>query len=177
MDSDPRTPSRTGIIVATSRGEHLYSNREALSILAYPNPPESVQTGKSAKGSRLSTVLTRLLGGTEASSVELRSGKRQYSCQAYSLDGASPARARKVVLVTLERQSRQPVDGSHLVDRFGLTKREAETALLLVEGLTNKEIATRMQVAPNTVKAFLKLVMLKMHTKTRAGVVGKIMGS
>ena len=34
-----------------------------------------------------------------------------------------------------------------------------------------------MQIAPNTVKTFLKLVMLKMDVSTRAGVVGKVIGA
>ena len=55
--------------------------------------------------------------------------------------------------------------------------REAEAALLLVGGLTNKQIAARMQVAANTVKAFLKIIMLKMRVPTRSGVVGKITGA
>ncbi len=44
----------------------------------------------------------------------------------------------------------------------------------LVEGLTSKEIAERMQISPNTVKAFIKLVMIKMGVSTRLGVIGKI---
>ena len=69
------------------------------------------------------------------------------------------------------------VNTRRLVERFHLTQRETEAASLLVEGLTNKEIAAHMQIAPNTVKTFLKLVMLKMDVSTRAGVVGKVTGA
>jgi DNA-binding CsgD family transcriptional regulator len=51
-----------------------------------------------------------------------------------------------------------------------------EVVALLVEGLTSKEIANRMKISSNTVKAFLRLVMVKMGVSTRSGVVGKIIG-
>ena len=61
--------------------------------------------------------------------------------------------------------------------RFGLTAREQETVQFLVEGLTSKEIAQRMKISPNTVKAFIRLVMVKMGVSTRSGIIGKIAGS
>jgi DNA-binding CsgD family transcriptional regulator len=47
----------------------------------------------------------------------------------------------------------------------------------LIQGLTSKEIAVRMNISPNTVKAFLRLVMVKMKVSTRSGIAGKITGS
>jgi DNA-binding NarL/FixJ family response regulator len=55
-----------------------------------------------------------------------------------------------------------------------LTPRERQTVTLLADGLTNKEIATRMGVSVNTVKAFIRSVMLKLEVTTRAGIVGRI---
>jgi len=45
---------------------------------------------------------------------------------------------------------------------------------LLMDGLTSKEIAVRMNVTPNTVKTFVRLIMSKMAVSTRSGIVGKI---
>jgi DNA-binding CsgD family transcriptional regulator len=59
---------------------------------------------------------------------------------------------------------------------FELTKREKETVELLIQGLTSKEIATRMKISPNTVKAFLRIVMVKMGVSTRSGILGKVIG-
>ncbi len=55
-----------------------------------------------------------------------------------------------------------------------LTPREQETVTLLANGLTNKEISARMGVSVNTVKAFIRSVMLKVGVTTRAGVVGRL---
>ena len=174
MTRGPHEPSRAGIVLVGPALKPIYSNREALSILAYPDPPDSIKTGDSLGRSPFKQVLSRLVKGSKNDGVELRSGKRRYSCRAFSLNSMSRARAEEVVLVSLDRPSSPSMDAPRLSDRFGLTKREAEAALLLVGGLTNKQIAARMQIAPNTVKAFLKIVMLKMRVPTRSGVVGKI---
>jgi DNA-binding CsgD family transcriptional regulator len=63
-----------------------------------------------------------------------------------------------------------------MLEQFNLTPRELETVRFLVEGLTSKEIAERMNISPNTVKAFLRIVMVKMGVSTRSGVVGKVVG-
>jgi DNA-binding CsgD family transcriptional regulator len=79
--------------------------------------------------------------------------------------------------IILERHGSSAAALSDLARQFELTARECETVALLLEGLTSKEIATRMQISPNTVKAFLRLVMVKMDVSTRSGIVGKALGS
>jgi hypothetical protein len=44
----------------------------------------------------------------------------------------------------------------------------------LLQGLTSKEIANRMNISVNTVKAFLRLIMVKMNVSTRSGIAGKV---
>ena len=58
---------------------------------------------------------------------------------------------------------------------FHLTHREQEVLRLLIMGLTNKEIAARMGISANTVKGFVHLVMLKMGTSGRSGIVAKVL--
>ena len=83
---------------------------------------------------------------------------------------------RPAFAVLLERDA----SGSSLKEisaRFGLTRREGETVEFLLQGLTSKEIGTRMQISSNTVKAFIRLVMVKMKVSTRSGIAGKFAGS
>jgi DNA-binding CsgD family transcriptional regulator len=65
---------------------------------------------------------------------------------------------------------------AEISQRFGLTAREQETMQLLAEGFCSKEIAARMKISPNTVKAFVHLVMVKMSVSTRSGIIGKMVG-
>ena len=68
-----------------------------------------------------------------------------------------------------------PLDLKGISDMFGLTPRERTATQLLTQGLTSKEIAARMGISPNTVKAFLRLVMMKTGVTTRSGIVGKVL--
>ena len=77
--------------------------------------------------------------------------------------------------VLMERAGQGAVREGQLAERFNLTRRECQAAQFVLQGMTNKEIAEQMNVAPNTVKTFLKLVMIKMGTSTRTGIAGKIL--
>jgi DNA-binding CsgD family transcriptional regulator len=79
--------------------------------------------------------------------------------------------------VLLERDAAGNSGLKEISEQFDLTQRECETVEFLLQGLTSKEIATRMKISPNTVKAFLRLVMVKMKVSTRSGIAGKIAGS
>jgi DNA-binding CsgD family transcriptional regulator len=61
--------------------------------------------------------------------------------------------------------------------QYNLTNREVETLRLLLGGLTSKEIASHLKISPNTVKVFLRQIMLKMGVTTRAGIIGKFVSS
>jgi DNA-binding NarL/FixJ family response regulator len=86
---------------------------------------------------------------------------------------ASSAQATTAIL--LERAQRRSFDSSQAAARFNLSQRERETVELLVHGYTSKEIASRMQISPDTVKTFVRLIMVKMGVSTRSGLVGKIL--
>jgi DNA-binding CsgD family transcriptional regulator len=80
-------------------------------------------------------------------------------------------------VLVFERRASNTKALSEAHEKFGLTPREQETIQLLMEGLTSKEIAERMKISSSTVKAFLRLVMVKMSVNTRSGIVGKVLGS
>jgi DNA-binding NarL/FixJ family response regulator len=80
-----------------------------------------------------------------------------------------------MMVVILERVANEAMMIGDISQLFGLTSREQQTVKFLLEGLTSKEIAERMQISP--VKAFIRLVMVKMNVSTRSGIIGKIVGS
>jgi DNA-binding CsgD family transcriptional regulator len=59
-------------------------------------------------------------------------------------------------------------------ERYEFTPREREVVWCLMEGLTSKQIATQMGISINTVKAFLRIVMVRMEVTTRSAIVGKL---
>jgi DNA-binding CsgD family transcriptional regulator len=82
---------------------------------------------------------------------------------------------RPAVAVLLERNHKPKVDLSYVSGRYRLTQRELETVDHLVQGFNTKGIADGMNISPNTVKAFLRSIMMKMGTDTRAGIIAKIL--
>ncbi len=68
-------------------------------------------------------------------------------------------------------QAPSPADGSP----DPLTEREPEVLQLLAEGLSNKEIAGKLVVAPSTVKQHLKNIYgkLDVHSRTQAVARGR----
>jgi DNA-binding CsgD family transcriptional regulator len=43
----------------------------------------------------------------------------------------------------------------------------------LLKGLSGKEMAIRMNISPNTVKAFVRLIMIKMGVSSRSAIVAR----
>ena len=58
-----------------------------------------------------------------------------------------------------------------IVSIYRLTKREQEALRGIALGLTTKELAERMQVSPNTVKSFVRLITVKMGVSSRAEIM------
>jgi DNA-binding NarL/FixJ family response regulator len=63
---------------------------------------------------------------------------------------------------------------THATSFYKLTKREVEILALVVQGLSNAEIAESLYVAHSTVADHLKNVMRKTHTTKRIQLLSKI---
>jgi DNA-binding CsgD family transcriptional regulator len=63
---------------------------------------------------------------------------------------------------------------SQISTEYRLTVREQQALEGVLLGLTSKEVAERMSISPNTVKAFLRMVMGKMRVTSRTGLVAKL---
>jgi DNA-binding response OmpR family regulator len=69
-----------------------------------------------------------------------------------------------------------PLDDDALRDRFGLTGREIAVTRLLVEGLSNAEIAQRLEVSYYTARNHTEKVLLKLGVPSRAAVGAIVYG-
>ncbi len=74
-------------------------------------------------------------------------------------------------------------EGNHLFERAinkvvenrNLTRREAQVALSCVEGLTNAEIGSRLQVTEQTVKFHLRHIFVKFGVKRRTELISRLL--
>jgi DNA-binding NarL/FixJ family response regulator len=56
---------------------------------------------------------------------------------------------------------------------YGLSDREREILVLLVDGLSKNEIATRLHISPHTVDMHIRKIYTKMEVNTRSSAVAK----
>jgi DNA-binding CsgD family transcriptional regulator len=61
------------------------------------------------------------------------------------------------------------------VMKYNLTERERQALEGISMGLSNKQLSERMNISPNTVRAFLRLVMVKMSVTSRSAIVAKLL--
>jgi DNA-binding CsgD family transcriptional regulator len=63
---------------------------------------------------------------------------------------------------------------NRMAQLFNFSQREKQAVELLLLGLSNKEIANRMNISPNTVNTFFRLIMIKMGVSSRSGILARM---
>jgi DNA-binding NarL/FixJ family response regulator len=92
-----------------------------------------------------------------------------------ALDEHDPRAARR--LLELARvSSNEPVDadGDDALVGLGLSEREAEVALMVVDGRTHKEIGAQLFISPKTVEHHVAKIRQKLGATSRAELVATI---
>jgi DNA-binding CsgD family transcriptional regulator len=106
-----------------------------------------------------------------------RIGKDDYRCRAYLLEPQKPLFTETIVAVHIERSLSGNDPIYHITGKYHLTAREEEVLRGISIGLGTKDLANRLNISPNTVKAFLRLIMVKTGANTRAELFAKILES
>ena len=169
-----------GFLVTTAAFRILSANQEAVTILTYPGR-RTLQNLSERFEKRLRRHLLRALsshssGNQSPTTIQFKSGQRTYFCRAFVLEVRRSAPTVASVLVVLERGAYGVCTLAEISHEFHLTQREQEMVTLLIRGLGNKEIAERLGISVNTVKTFLRLVMIKMGVCSRSRIVSTVLG-
>jgi DNA-binding CsgD family transcriptional regulator len=166
--------SSEGFLLLDSSMNPILINAAAVQILDYPKSSVAQTNLNDYLAGRIrSTLLSKEPWNGSTLVPRFKSGRRKYVCRTFQLDAMAIGNPQISLAVILERAAGKPMSLVQLSERFHLTGREQEVAQFLLQGLTSKEIGARMQISANTVKAFLRLIMIKMGVSTRSGVVGK----
>jgi DNA-binding NarL/FixJ family response regulator len=150
---DIHLPGESGI-VCTARLKEVLPTAQVIMLTVYRNQElifQALQAGACGYLLKRSTPL-ELLGAV----AEVRYGGAPMTSEI----------ARMVV----EAFQRKPA-GPGLGSGDGLTHRETEILALLSEGLSNKEIADRLDISYDTVRAHLRKVYEKLHVRGRTEAV------
>lgn len=102
-------------------------------------------------------------------------GELNYVCSTYLMEFGSTDFPLSTITVHIERDLSASEALLDVINEYHLTGREQEVLRGIAIGLTSKEVANRMNISPNTVKAFLRLIMIKMGVTTRSGIVGRLL--
>ncbi len=169
-------PSRSGFLLLDSSLNLIASNPEAVQILSYPSKPDRIKQLSVFLADRIRTVL--IDHSPDGHGIkEYQSGRRRYICRKFQIDCNARHTPQPAMAMIFERTATSDLALEEVCRQFDLTPRERETVELLVQGLTTKEIANRLSISPNTVKAFVRIVMVKMGVSTRSGIVGRLTGA
>jgi DNA-binding CsgD family transcriptional regulator len=89
-----------------------------------------------------------------------------YRLRSVRLPAGSVARG-EAILVLIQRVGPAMPNRVDLIRRFGLTRREADVALQLAYGRSDREIATELRISPHTVRHHAEAVFLKVGVTSR----------
>ncbi len=170
------TPAEAAFILADAEGNPIYANLEAKKIVTYPEGPRNFRQAWAYIWRTIFSVPNKQKSSSGFTfRTESRFGKRKYVCLAIFLNTSKNRRAvGGSVAIVLERCDAASHSVGKVSARFRLTERERAVVELLMEGLTNKEIAARLRISPNTVRSFIRMVMGKLGVTTRSGIVGTV---
>ena len=170
--------SGDGFLLVDLAARPIYANQQAMEILAYPNHPRHLNSVRRLIHKKIQSILSSQdLSEKPTFDASMISGRREYECHGFCMDTSLSGSSRIAVALLFERRFHTSADLAHVVSEFHLTMREQAVVELLLRGLTSKEIAKRLAISPNTVKAFLRFVMIKLGVSTRAGIVSKLLGA
>jgi DNA-binding CsgD family transcriptional regulator len=168
--------SVAGFLLIDSSLNPISFNEEATQILSYPDNLASLRRPGVFLAGRIRSLLINPQASSESPFVrEFRSGRRRYFCRTFLVGSNAKEPSQPSLAVLLERGPCEVIPLSQVSEQFNLTRREREALGHLLQGLGSKEIANRMNISTNTVKAYLRLIMIKTGVSSRTAISWKVM--
>lgn len=149
-------------------GEEQYRNRALRKLLESDERREAVIAGID----RCARKLVRALGSRGPSealreiSTEVRTARNRYRLAANHLDGGSDGEPVTAMVVVRPAIPLLP-DEAALRERYDLTARQAEVAILLARGRSNREIADELVISRHTARHHAQRALEKIGAESR----------
>lgn len=157
-----------GIAIFSMDGRLLYVNKEALEII--PNPDKIPEDIKNLCNSVQCGL--KSLDKTKKYTSIYNYADKPYSIRAIPIGRHKNNINPTHIMILIERiTKKREIDIQRAMDRFKLTKREAEIVKLISDGHANKEISEMLFISENTVKDHIKNILRKMDAKSRNEIV------
>jgi DNA-binding CsgD family transcriptional regulator len=168
--------SAAGFLLLDSSLSIVSFNGEAVQILSYPDNVTILTNSDLLLTETIrSRLITQPSSGESVFVKQFKSGRRTYFCRAFLIDSHAKEPGQPTTAVLLERGPSGLVLLSQVCQQFKFTQREREVLEYLLQGMSSKVIANRMNLSPSTVKGFVRLIMIKTGVSSRSAIVAKIM--
>jgi DNA-binding CsgD family transcriptional regulator len=146
-----------------------------------PGATTILKCHRNRKGQAVSTLEPNILKAVEWLSDPtcqervLQIGLDEFICRTYALENQDESLPQGLVALLLEKhwKTRDAID--EIGVQYRLTKREQQAIRGLSAGLSTKALAATMNIKPSTLRAFLRLIKIKMGVLTRADIMVKIL--
>lgn len=170
----PNEPTDVGLVLMDLSMRPIAIDQGAAAIFNYR--PRSGAPANWIPQELLSSIRGRSPSDLASVNTRCRIGASDYFCRSYIMESPDGFLAQPIMALHFEKDLSTADAIDDIAARYHLTRREQEVLVGISSGgLTNKELAVRMNISPNTVKLFLRLAMIKMGVTTRAGLVAKIL--
>jgi DNA-binding CsgD family transcriptional regulator len=161
-----------GVIIMDSQFRILGLDRDAHAILrndgGHDNPGDALRLPV-----HLEDIVSRLAMSDESFvQTNLEIGSTEYGCKVFRVQPLNGTMPGATFALHLRRMPSMNHSLEKVVEMYRLTDRESEILKGISLGLTSKALAKRMNISPNTVNSFLRMIMIKLGVTTRAGMVG-----
>jgi DNA-binding CsgD family transcriptional regulator len=172
-----RVPA-VGMVLLDESFEIIACDHGASVLLNSVEPSGAEVSGLRLPRQILEELQQRKTTGDTSSELQFRVGSSDYVCRAYLLETRS-GYLTELSFMALHLQKVAGVQQAtqEAIELYRLTEREGQTLKGVLLGLCTKELADQMGISPNTVKAFTRLIMIKLGVTTRWGIIAKILGS
>ena len=98
-------------------------------------------------------------------------GDEHYLCRTFFIQQQNGATGEPSIALYLHRDTSFTDAINDIAAEYHLSDREQQALRGIAIGLSAKEMADQMDISPNTVKSFLRIVMIKLGVGTRAGIL------
>jgi DNA-binding CsgD family transcriptional regulator len=166
----------SGVVLVDMALNPIAADDGAARIFGGPDDrPGASQSSLFVPDEVLQAIRGRDPSALSATAAYMSVGRQRYRYRAYLVESEIPSLPRTMIAVHIEADSNGIDPIGEMATKFHLTEREAEALRGIALGLSTKELADRMKISPNTVKAFVRLIMIKLGVTTRTAIIVKLL--
>lgn len=177
----PTQPGRmpeVGMVLLDESFNVIACDRGAAALLSSTSPGGGSETTFHVPREILEGIQQHKISGATSCEMQFHVGTTAYLCRSYLLETRSGQLTElSFMALHLERVAGAQEAIQDAIAMYNLTEREEQTLKGILMGLSTKEVADQMSISPNTVKAFTRLIMIKLGVTTRWGIIAKVLGS